>query len=215
MTTPTKARPILFNSAMVRAILDGRKTQTRRILKDQIDPPGIFQMAAAGYCEIVNEHGVHIQGFHCSYGVPGQRLWVREGWQYANYPDDRYYPDGSVLYRADYLYEPHGKPKQKDPRWQWRSSMYMPRAASRITLEITGIRVERLQEISEADARAEGATHSSAEGKPPHGGWSHDKKHWYPSARKSFHALWDRINELGRWASNPWVWVIEFRRIEP
>ena len=127
---------------------------------------------------------------HCTYGYPGDRLWVRETWaperEGTGCPDDT-----GTLYRAT------------DPGWddentglRWRPSIFMPRTASRILLEITHVRVQRLQDISEDDARAEGCEPFA-----------------YP--RDRFHGLWDTIHGSGAWHANPWVWALTFRRIQP
>lgn len=128
-----KERPVLFSSGMVRALIDGRKTQTRRAMRDQASEPGTLRMAGPGYCEIVNEHGVSIPGFHCPYGVPGGRLWVRETWQHANFPLGPYQPGTPVFYRADYMNDPHGPDGERSPEGKyrtWRPSIHMPRTAA-------------------------------------------------------------------------------------
>ena len=164
-------RPILFNGPMVRAILDGRKTMTRRIVK-------------AGTRDDWNA---------CPYGVIGDRLWVRETWRCfggREYEYQQHQP--SIIYRAD------DGPTHNEGGW--RPSIFMPRWASRITLEITGVRVERLQDISEADAEAEGCT----------GDHRADRD---SDAAQEFRSLWNQINgKRASWDSNPWVWVVEFRR---
>ena len=190
-----KERPILFSGAMVRALLADTKTQTRRIVKPQPqmvtnnrtlpwegDPAALMRL-------------MEIQGKHCPYGQPGDRLWVRETWAHgvqamAAASDE----DGPFVYAADGSTQ--GRLGER-----WRPSIHMPRWASRITLEITGVRVERLQDISEADAIAEGVTNSL------HltGG---------RFARENFAHLWWTINGDGNWEANPWVWVMQFKRLE-
>lgn len=173
-----KERPILFSGPMVRAILEGRKTQTRRVVKPQ--PAHI-----AGIGTVLNIDT--ITGKACPYGKPGDRLWVRETW-------DGVRLDGGgalVSYRAD-----GDKPVTDDGRWH--PSIHMPRWASRITLEVVSVRVERLQEISEEDAMAEGV--ALAEN--------------YRGPVAHFASLWEQINGLGSWNANPWVWVVEFRRVQ-
>lgn len=180
-------RPILFSAQMVRAILAGAKTQTRRVVKDRhIDaaPPACF-------FQWLRER--------CPYGQPGDRLWVREA--YMHEPAD-YCWEASVsipcrpaftVYRADY---PESRPGEG-----WKPSIHMPRALSRITLEVTAVRVERLHDISDEDALAEGVY-------PTRTGL-------YPGApRAEFRALWESINGLESWDANPWVWVVEFRRMQ-
>ncbi len=190
-----RERPILFNGDMVRAILRGQKTQTRRSMREQVCEPGIVRMAGPGHCEIVNEHGVRIPGFRCPYGQPGDRLWVRETWAYgihamASKRDE----DGPFVYKADGTTQ--GRLCER-----WRPSIHMPRSASRITLEITGVRVERLQACNEVDAIAEGAPWAAC-GSPQEG-----------SHKAGFAQLWESINGAGSWPANPWVWAVEFRPI--
>ena len=171
-------RPILFSGPMVRAILAGNKTQTRRVVKPQ---PKI----APGFCEMVS--GLP----KCPYGQPGDRLWVRETW-------NKYQGD-SFRFASDEMAKPDYNPKD----WEWRPSIHMPRVASRITLEITNIRVERVQEISEADAQREG--------------WffeNHDvNKRYDPvtmdTARKWFHSLWNSINAKRGEVTTVSLWVPE------
>ena len=175
-----KERPILFNTDMVRAILDGRKTQTRRIVKPQPLEGGKVD-------------STWIRPF-----AKGQRLWVRESW--AWYPLD--HDPTCVIYRADY---PHGTPCPPEYE-RWRPCIHMPRWASRILLEVTAVRVERLQDISEADAQAEGAT-----GQCPVG-----NLRIYNEAPLAYHfaQIWEQAHP-NTWDQNPWVWVIDFQRIEP
>ena len=207
-------RPILFSAPMVRAILEGRKTQTRRVVKD------IIWDAYEGPCRVRLtpedlkgddvRNDFHDGGIRCPYGAPGDRLWVRETWYCDDYrvqqgpylkPDDmdieEAREDGTLIYRAssgDHPYE------AEQPIWS--PSIHMPRWASRIDLEVTGVRVERLQDISEADAEAEGCQNSLH----LHGG---------RFANENFRWLWESINGDGSWDANPWVWVVEFRGIRP
>lgn len=237
-----KERPILFRPEMVRAILEGRKTQTRRV----VSPAPIYIESSGRWrwpipkgrrhpgCspEVVTasrEWWEYLPADAFPYGAHGDRLWVRETWredrQYSDNPDD----EGKLygyLYRAD----PDEKDSKRDP---WRPAIHMPREASRILLEITGTRAERLKKISEADAAAEGvepncdATHvhecppCRAEGKCRAAGEYIDYTHdgdGFPamSARESYRSLWDSINaERGfSWEANPWVWVVEFKVVE-
>lgn len=192
-----KERPILFSAPMVRAILDGTKTQTRRVVKPQ--PPAKvssiylpFKQEPNNWQGFADSDGlIHWYG-RCPYGQPGDRLWVREAWRWVC-PDD---PD-TAIYRAD----GHAASKLP-PGFKWKPSIHMPWAASRITLEITAVRVERLQAISEADAEAEGCC------TPLRG---HDDDF----ARGCYRNLWEQINGVGSWTANPWVWVIEFKRVKP
>lgn len=193
-----KERPILFSGPMVRAILDGSKTQTRRVAKHPLAQAAVRINSYKGQsefdCILPDGTGGIIQ---CPYGNPGDRLWVRETW--AHERDGTGCPDDTgVLYRAT------------DPGWddegtglRWRPSIYMPRWASRITLEITAVRVERLQSISEADARAEGVTPNAFE---------QTSDNW---GGVLYRRLWEQINGPGSWHANPWVWAITFQRLEP
>ena len=193
-----KERPILFSAPMVRAILDGRKTQTRRVVKPQPS-----QELLDDYAQIRRERGVQkddaemlSECLPCPYGFPGDRLWVRETWA----RDDE---DGALMYRADVGCDDDANAWERGriegvSRYRWRPSIHMPRWASRITLEITDVRVERLQDIGEEDAEAEGIPRSDVS--PPDMG------------RFAYQQLWESINGPDSWAANPWVWVIGFKR---
>lgn len=184
-----KERPILFSGPMVRAILDGRKTMTRRIVKPQ---PGDHH-SDEGY------GAMH----RCPFEV-GMRLWVREKWRPYSGVHKRIieFPDGGFI-PVESAPEVWSSPKTRVPNG-WCPSIHMPRWASRITLEIVSIRVERLDTISEADAAAEGVSlelESTPWGVLPTPFW------W------AFRNLWQSINGPGSWNDNPWVWVIEFKRV--
>lgn len=185
-----KEYPILFNGPMVRAILDGSKTQTRRIVKTSHATATKF----LGH----DDAGALLfdANYRCPFGEIGDRLWVRETWQHGNHPIGPYESDCDVFYRADYLDDPLGPDLEhsKDGiRRQWRPSIHMPRTAARLLLEVIGVRAERLQDISEADAEAEGIE----------GG----------HATVQFRGLWDSVAPKGAdWDANPWVWVVEFHR---
>lgn len=194
-----KERPILFSAPMVRALLAGTKTQTRRIAKP-VRHPDLGNVYAPG--ALVLEHEPqHVIDRCCPYGRPGDRLWVRETHNTHG---------GLATYRADgdWIADYHREEPQQ-PRLRWVPAIHMPRTASRITLEITGTRVERLQDISEEDAKAEGAPgyEEGLDAPPPDG--DHE---W--SYRASFQRLWEQINGPGAWAKNPWVWVVEFERAQ-
>ncbi|ELH1551802.1 TPA: hypothetical protein ACKP9T_002295 [Pseudomonas aeruginosa] len=224
-----KERPILFSGPMVRAILEGRKTVTRRVMKPQpdflgsmVDPNTPFKTLDAG---------LHAR-ITCPYGEPGDRLWVRETWTDVNMcgaPALAYRADEDI---RDLMEEPgflddRGAFNYDDPRvkpypfacWyaeldqaRWRPSIHMPRWASRILLEITAVRVERLQDISEEQALAEGVR-----GEP----CDHARQAcadigcWGDTAKGAFGFLWESLNGEGSWAANPWVWVVEFKRVTP
>ncbi len=194
MAEQIKERPILFSAEMVRAILEGRKTQTRRVMKKQ---PQLFtarQLAEKlpPYDEIVSK---------CPYGQPGDRLWVREKFSYLEFTN-RYPVIKRSLAEGDTQPEVFYWADGKMPGWgNWtrpKPSIHMPRWASRITLEITALRVERLKDISEADAEAEGMQLA-----------------YMSTRRSSFLELWDSINKKHPWTANPWVWVVEFKRVLP
>lgn len=202
-----KERPILFSGEMVRAILAGHKTQTRRIVKPQpLDIVPIGGTFASAWNEKTAEAYEH---FHCPYGQPGDRLWVRETFWFSEYSSPHPKPTKEAIgegwgicYAAtDDMSETN--PLRPYPKTQerLRPSIFMPRWASRITLEITAVRVERLQYISEADAFKEGC-----EPKPA-------KECDIFKYTNGYKLLWDSINGHGSWYANPWVWVIEFRKI--
>ncbi len=212
-----KERPILFSGPMVRAILEGRKTVTRRVIKPQpyLEMDGeIINQGGPGEIQYGPEwipvwpHGHRFAGrmlswAQCPYGLPGDRLWVRETWREAMTEDGH----RCCAYRADGSYQ-CGKrqPPDADRICNWRASIHMPRWASRITLEVVDTRPERLQDITEEDAKREGVVW--VEKREP----GQDK--FEPCARESFEMLWDSINPKHPWASNPWVWRIEFKRVE-
>lgn len=215
-----KERPILFSAPMVRAILAGTKSQTRRAVK------GVLRAAPPIDTDCIKDRDglpSKLPGPRdwdlCPYGQPGDWLWVRE---------------------AHAIFETHGQQRKDGERWgpwgglptalspdgskivyfregfdrcapgRWRPSIHMPRWASRITLEVTGVRVERLQDISEADAWAEGveSDFASAEYAAKHGSLCGRQ------FRYGYANLWGQINGPGSWGANPWVWVVEFKRIE-
>lgn len=218
-----KERPILFSGPMVTAILSGTKTQTRRVVKCDYT---IAAASSAGCDQIMEKKvgrmkdgsiGRKAIGFVCGindgppldeciklfspYGQPGDRLWVRETFAFC--VRDKCGPIAdSLIYRAD---------GNEDWDGNWKPSIFMPREASRITLEVTGIRVERLQDISEADVLAEGC-----KGEP----CDHARRSCKEIGCRGpvptvgdYRSLWDSINaKTAPWASNPWVWVVEFKR---
>ena len=207
-----KERPILFSAPMVRAILDGRKTQTRRVVKNipwlpDVNPnfsqarpfvnAGRWRMA--GSAEMTTD-------FYCPFGQPGDRLWVRETFGHFE-RNDQLKAGDEIFYRAD------GESVDLEP---WRPSIHMPRWACRIELEITAVRVERLQDISEADALAEGAFKAPASGRISDSyATMAIAGIWYATATKWFGNLWRQINGEESWDENPWVWVVEFKRVQP
>lgn len=211
MTTPHKERPIIFSAPMVRAILDGRKTQTRRVVKPQpevmYDYPNCPDMLEFLHPVTSGTYSRKSFAQTCPYGQPGDRLWVRETWL----PFD---PDHAITF---YAYRASTTDDGEEIRqeyircgrdYRWRPSIHMPRWASRITLEITDVRVERLNEISVEDAIAEGV-------KCPCDFHYCTLCHVTPS--QLFTKLWSSIHAAdgpNGWGANPWVWVIEFKRIQ-
>lgn len=202
-----KERPILFSGPMIRAILASTKSQTRRIVKPQPDSrPGmectrvLFKNRKGDVVldEAAEAKEPRLCAILCPYGQPGDRLWVRE--THMNWWKlDPANPEGPRLFSHVAAYAADGY--ELEPGERWIPSIHMLRAASRILLEITAVRVERLQDISEADALAEGVPHSL---NLPGGRF----------ARENFEHLWWTINGDGSWESNPWVWVVEFERAQ-
>lgn len=211
-----RERPILFSGPMVRALLEGRKTQTRRVLKPQpptdwkpsphlaeihrcvdgepVEPRSARDVIGWGWAE---EDG-HL-GF-CAPCLPGDLLWVRETWTPVQGEGGAVF-EGHCVYRADAC----DKTGQRwhsiaagdpDREVRWKPAIHMPRRLSRLTLSVTAVRVERLQDISEADAINEGIDHR-----------------WSP-ARGCFSDLWNSLNGPGAWTANPWVAVINFKRVQ-
>jgi hypothetical protein len=217
---------------MILAIQDGRKTQTRRLVRkagcqcgdwipeemDRVSVPEGFQMAGHSgrwWCKTCTSDQDAVR---CPYGVPGDQLWVRETHAWIDRHIDHTDREDPVCvgFKADgacYRFEsnPTLIPMENMEgfgNFKWRSSLFMPRWASRITLEVTAVRVERLQEISELDAKAEGA--------PDQGGIEVSSMRHLVNHRGGFKWLWNSINgKRAPWESNPFVWVVEFKRIRP
>lgn len=224
-----RERPILFSGPMVRVILDGHKTQTRRVVVPQPfrtkiagDPP-FWSWRKGKRLFLDSVHSVWPNSLlrHCPYGQPGDRLWAQETWAWED--------DGRIIWRADRGAshsegEGPGRPRALigtpfyvasayEPA-RWRPSIHMPRWASRLTLEVTDVRVERVQGISEEDAKAEGLS-----------GWSESPRVQMirygidlgdaseTDPRRKFQSLWDSINAKRGygWDVNPWVWVLTFK----
>ena len=194
-------RPILFNSEMIKAILDGRKTMTRRVVKIQPEsigavkfteyPTGTFNFTSnSGKVGIFNP-----QSIKCPYGIPGDQLWVRETWAKIEFG---YTPE--IIYKAD-----TPNLSMVSDFKGWKPSIHMFRRHSRIQLEITDIRVERVQDIDEIDAQAEGTFVDTL----------HELKNSMTPNKDQFSILWDSINKKRGfgWGVNPFVWVVEFERI--
>lgn len=243
-----KERPILFSGPMVRAILSGQKTVTRRAIRHQPDVPVTDAIPRREYPHgpaTIDwywrpKHG-HLNGvpshgwdFKCPYGQPGDRLWVRETWGVISHSWDEHgdmvswepdrpatpirempfgngYYSGHAIYAADGPMEWAGdEDGGGEPRSAWKPSIHMPRAACRIPLEITDVRIERLQDISYQQAMAEGIGHAGD-------GLFHveDSRHLAADPRESFASLWSSINGEESWNANPWVWAVEFKRVTP
>jgi len=220
MPDQPKERPILFNAEMVRAVLAGRKTQTRRVVKlpDSCGFATYFHPTEYTFSHWDRGYEEDVATVPCPYGVPGDRLWVREAWgASARKPSE----GDRIWYRAD----------NDRPTWagdRWRPSIHMPRWASRILLEVTDVRVERVQEISEGDAVAEGVMPNwpldpdewlaESHGYMPY--CTHHPEpcdcHEAANAVDSFRGLWNSINANRgfAWSDNPWVWAVAFKVLE-
>lgn len=202
-----RERPILFSGPLVRAILDGRKTVTRRIVRADLSA-FVGDEDDDGVPLVPHPKTGCLARITPPYGTQGDRLWVRETWG----PNET--EGWGWIYRADW---PAGTSAEIagciDKRWH--PAIHMPRRASRIALEVTSVRVERLQEIADNDIRAEGVVFD--------GKWwlgaEHDAKgtpKLFPLARQAWESRWDSINgDRASWDRNPWVWRIEFRRLRP
>ncbi|MCQ9423424.1 hypothetical protein NRB16_07800 [Pseudomonas sp. LJDD11] len=196
-----KEHPILFSGPMVQAILAGQKTVTRRAVKpslaSQFDEPRGPDDIAAGYPFVETKAGMSVPAaLLCPHGQPGDRLWVREAWAEINVaqaPGEKW-----IVYRECDNRTDYGGP--------WKPSIHMRRRDSRILLEVTAVRVERLQDINEQQALAEGVMLAERDIDP--GG--NDL-----SALELFGGLWVMLNGMESWNSNPWVWVVEFKRVTP
>lgn len=222
-----KERPVIFNSEMVRAILDGRKTQTRRVMKVQPESSGFglrfiieslnnrdtgkYFWSQSDACGINKPRS---KPFLCPFGQVGDRLWVRETFQGPLIPEDelseylganpdKFQSPAYCEYAADGGAKPEYVDSDENTRYGWRPSIHMPRWASRILLEITAVRVERLNDISHDDAKAEGCCYGLGGGVPD----------FAVTPADHFPTLWASIYGVDSWNANPWVWVIEFRRV--
>ncbi len=209
-------KPILFNTEMVQAILDGRKTQTRRIIKSRHES-GRFaicknidgqveQICSLGWDEENVEKDII-----CPYGHPGDALWVRETWQITDFlhPEDENY---GYIYKAS----ENGRAwENNDDEWKWKPSIHMPKEACRLFLKIKDIRLERLQDISEEDAIAEGVEKIADYGNTGYKLYTEpDAAYSDIDAVYSFESLWQSLNGPDSWEANPWVWVISFKCID-
>lgn len=232
---PSRERPILFSGPMVRAILEGRKTQTRRIMNPQppvyLQPPHREFRPVAGtelwgaFAVASNAAAVRSQDtILCPFGKPGDRLWVRETWATVIESDGlnpaNILPTVPLMYAVESkALDGIGDTIHPACRGRWRPSIHMPRWASRITLEVVGVRVERLQDISGDDCLSEGiqwdvpehlAEQGVKEYRPPLDRSGMTKNTAYVD---KYRELWESINGPGSWDANPWVWVIGFHRV--
>lgn len=219
-------KPTLFSGAMVRAIINGTKTQTRRIVKPEpvLDsslisgPTGVVDGKEVGVVRRNHliwpaKHGCHTD-FHqgirwienrCPYGQPSDRIWVREnGWEPPLITSKMLREGADTWPKYAYDADDIDHAFYKEMGWKRRPSIHMPRWASRLTLEIVSVRVERLQNISTDDAEAEGAIRWWNEQPTP-------REIVHP--KRAYQNLWESINGEGSWAANPWVWVVEFRKV--
>jgi hypothetical protein len=212
-----KERGMIFNDEMVRAILDGRKTQTRRIMTPQ--PADDIKRGAfpnpnfIGWISSLKHKNGGTTAHFCPFGTVGDRIWVRETYQGPLFDYEHmeaYLEDRSKFEKPEFcVYRADGKPAPEfydaddNLHCFWRPSIHMPRWASRILLEITDLRVERLHDMSEEDAKAEGASPATYKITPPEAVY-----------RVGFGDIWRSIYGEENWLSNPWVWVIEFKRID-
>lgn len=211
-----KERPILMSAPMVLATLQGRKTQTRRIVKPLLVPPSGWEIDPFSDDDYGTEQFYDLSNrknrvtVKCPYGKPGDRLWVRETWATIPDEDECSIADltqmteecgpATLFYRAD--------PGLKHPCGKWRPSIHMPKWASRITLEITEVRVQRLRDISENDVLDEGLAIC------PGGFMLPDWPHYFESPQDAYKHLWESLHGKGSWDANPYVWAISFKRVE-
>jgi transposase len=227
-----------MSAPMVRACLDGSKTQTRRPLRPQPDGylpewPPHYDKATGGamWGSMRSDHGIA-----CPYGQPGDRLWVKETFFAFGFWEQRWsaekdrmewhFVDQTIEKGEQYQFEPPADYKRRKRGgtgifWWKRPAIFMPRVASRIDLEVTGVCVQRLQECSEVDAVAEGVrvSHWAKRSMACQGIYEctmpDGKTHFNDSAYELYRVLWDQINGAGAWDENSWVWVVEFKRIKP
>lgn len=222
-----KERPIIFSAPMVRAMLAGEKTQTRRAMKRQPDFDQQLHtvVGSSGFVYVMDNAPmltypeVRRVRWDCPYGQPGDRLWVRETFMDLQGTGVEYRPDPRgplhrYAYQADTPPGSRGDEARKEYGLKWKPSIHMPRHASRITLEITAVRVERLNDISESDCWAEGIEEvmydfddaAQIDMANRLGCCIEDVKPLYA-------LLWERINGKGSWDANPWVWVLDFKHV--
>lgn len=201
---------------MVRAIVAGAKTCTRRVvtLPRWADVHEEIEEDSDGALLAIARRTGCLAQIACPYGVPGDLLWVRETWQTCTTPEDR--DPSQVVYAADH----NGRPGFVEDEWSWRTPIYMPRWASRLTLCVTAVEAQRLHDITDADAASEGIrawtkdgalskyAPADAEGDGPTWPWVDCPR----TPRDAFARLWCEINGAGSWEDNPWVWAVRFER---
>ncbi|MFL1906546.1 hypothetical protein [Plesiomonas shigelloides] len=204
----SKEKPILFNDDMVRAILSGEKTQSRRMVVGVMNDNGIqlkkrtkTKSGITTHVLDAPKHGL------CPYGNVGDRLWVREAFQCG------------LCTKTSFAYRATHKPEDLEDGWwepiKWKPSIHMPRLASRITLKVTAVRVERLKDITEADCWAEGILEIDGQFSNQEIVDMATRLHLsIEDARVQYALLWESIYGAGSWDKNPWVWVIEFKKVE-
>lgn len=218
-----KARPILFSAPMVKALLAGSKTQTRRVANPMkaypqyscASPEALDDKATLWWWDGVHERVGVSQP--CPYGKPGDALYVKEAWRTAKCLDAGYHnPWAPMKFEADGYecsnWHGFGNGHEKAVPGRYRHARFMPRWASRLTLRISEVRVERLQDISETDARAEGVSESALSERSLER--FRNMKPWPELYRPMYSLLWDQINGDGSWAANPLVWAISFSVIQ-
>lgn len=233
-----KEKPILFSGDMVRAILAGKKTQTRRamqlpVIQQTLEILDIVEHGDEWLLKVRDENlfvahlGDQKLRLRSPYGKPGDRLWVRESiWQEregCTMPSGEYMDSwrnkGAVAYMAEHPERNWGDTSLPWGKMASRPSIHMPRFASRITMEVTAVRVERLQDISAEDAIKEGAFQQGKVGDDPVADlWTMTGKGWrYNSAKEAYASYWDELNAKRSgclWSDNPWVWCVEFKRVD-
>ena len=212
-----KEHPLLMKGPLVRATLEGRKTQTRRPIKQEAQPDLGFEWSEC-LCREIDPNDTPCVTCSVRFpGIPeaGDRMWVRETWQHfqnvgqraADFPEYQRFP-ANCFYRAD-----ESNPRTKPLSGKWRPSLLMPRWACRLVLPLVSVRVERVQDITEEDAKAEGVERISA---GP--GWEcwmgYGPSSSCKTARDSFRSLWISIYGQASWDANPWVWVAEWDHVE-
>ncbi|NMT27276.1 hypothetical protein [Serratia marcescens] len=230
-----RERPVIFNGEMVRAILDGRKTQTRRVMKVQpsehfhpmnmsleldysarwytpgvVDKDGYLQPATGQVFGVAGED----EGYACPFGAVGERLWIRETFMDLTGTGIEATTGKfeGFAYRADTPAGSYGDEVRKEYGLKWTPSLHMPRKACRILLEITAVRVERLNDISESDAKSEGVK-PAGDMLPDYPDTFLTPNGDFATAKVAFQRLWQSIYGEDSWGANPWVWVIEFKQV--